>query len=302
VTSLSEERPTYVVCWTRDERAEFFASETWAYVRDLFEERVAELAPGHVIEQLRGQYPALDRGGKAGGGIAPAVTRPVGIFRALVASPEGPLEAFLCFGHRMVPVIGSAALIEQLAEDVKRRDPRARCHLYRAGDREPPDRPPSELRATPRARRAADQCIGHRDGVRAATTCLSSGELLWVGMRARDCEHPMLALRVAERALQHAYTPGGLNLKGAAYRDLVVYDQSLAAYDESINICSSARNNPYGHIGRAATLRRLSRSDEAYDAVKKALRFWPNDPYALRVRNAIVRGSAVRSEAPPLTV
>ena len=286
-----------MVCWTRERSGRFFASDSWAFARDLFEQRVEELAPGQPIQALRRQYSALDRGGEAGGGIPPAERRPVGVFNALVLARDVPCDAFLLFGSRMVPALGPAARIDVLAEDVRRRDPRARCDRYSVGSWEAPDRPPSEVRPTPHAQLAADRCIRERNVDPAATAPLTTGELLWVGEIARQRDESHLALCIAGLVLQRDYTTGGLNLKAAALRDLFSYDQSLAVYDASIELCASAKNNPYAHIGRAATLRRLLRDDEAYDSVKKALRFWPNDPYALRVRDAIMRGLAVRDEA-----
>jgi tetratricopeptide (TPR) repeat protein len=299
VSSLTHGPTTYVVSWVREQRAQFFPSESWGLARDLFEQRVRELAPGQAIEQLRAQYGALDRGGEPGGGIPPTDRRPVGIFNALTLGADNRRDAFLCFGPRRVPVLAPTSEITRITQDIRARDETARCDHYLLGAYEPPNRPPSELRPSPHAQLVAERCIREGRVAPSETTRLSNGELLWVAQHARDCEAPQLALRVAELALQRDYTTGALNIKASALRAIFSYDESLATYDESIELCPSAENNPYAHIGRAATLRRLWRDDEAYDAVKKALRFWPDDPYALRVRAAILRGRSARSEAKP---
>ena len=234
--------------------------------------------------------------GEPGGGIPPAERRPVGVFNAHVVARDVASDAFLCFGVKAVPALGPAARIDELAQKIQHRVPRARCDRYVLGTPEAPDRPPSEVRPTPQAQLAAERCIRERNVAPAANAPLSAGELLWVGEHARQCDESLLALQIADLVLRRQCTTGALNLKAAALRDLFSYELSLATYDESIALCPSAQNNPYAHIGRAATLRRLLREDDAYDSVKRALRFWPDDPYALRVRDAIVRGLAVRDE------
>jgi len=43
------------------------------------------------------------------------------------------------------------------------------------------------------------------------------------------------------------------------------------------------------YVGLAATLRRTGQWDEAYTAIKKARRWYPDDPYVLRVLGALHR-------------
>lgn len=275
----------FVVCWRAQGERRFVAGERWAAVAPVFLQRLGELCPGTRRAEVAALYERLETPGV---GFAPTERRPVGAYRALRL--EGAGESLIVFGPREVPVVGPRGAIDALVAEVRRRSAEARVERYGLGDPLPAPEPPSEVRYSAAARAALDAHLAGERSLAGAVQGLSRGELLWIGEEARERDEPFVAEQIAAIVLSREYTPGGLNLKAAAARDVGALEASLEAYDESLSLQRSAQFNPYAYIGRAATLRRLGRLGDAYDSVKLALRHYPGNEYAVRTREAILRG------------
>jgi tetratricopeptide (TPR) repeat protein len=282
---------SYVACWDEAGDRRFVASDDWLQVRPIFESQAQLLVPGIQIDRLRQQYVRLlDRGG----GINYRRGHPVGAFRAFQVEPDKTPDQFVCFllRPRSLPILGPAAALDPIKAklpDPSSYDVFTPADLSALGPRK---EPPSESRGTARARQALKTVRADPASIGPASRGLSVGELLWIGHELRklpDHRDGQAALKIADIAVQRGLTPGVLNLLGAALRDAALYADSETAYRESIELCESAGFNPYGYVGLAATLRRLDRPDDAYDEVKKALRFYPLNHYANETRDAILR-------------
>lgn len=90
-----------------------------------------------------------------------------------------------------------------------------------------------------------------------------------------------------------------MNVRGGAFRDIGAFDASKTSFERSLVHQLSARYNPMAYVGLAATLRRTGQWDEAYTAIKKARRWYPDDPYVLRVLAALDRDRDPESARQP---
>lgn len=287
MTELLEPRlpHRFVVCWISGGERRFVSSERWGELAGVFEDRLRELVPGRPVERLKRDVAALS---VDLGGIRHSSSSPVGAYRAAVPEGTREFETFACLGPKPVPVLGDRQTIAPFLERFQSGASRGGVELFEPGEAGGPFEVPHEANYSERARFALRRSL-RREFLAAAFEGLTKGELIWAGTEARRQGNPQLTVRIAELAFVRNPTSGSLNLKGQALRDLDELDASLDAYERSIELEQEAENNPYGYVGRAATLRRLGRLDEAYDDVKRVIRFYPRDDYALSTRDAILR-------------
>jgi Tetratricopeptide repeat len=276
-----------VICWSERRERKFVWFEDWRSARDPFECKAQELAPGLDVEALAGRYGELEpRGGaiRAGGRLK------VSAFHAHRVEPGHNPDLFvrLSVGVKDLAILGPAHAVEQLI------DRAGRSHVERftlAGGMfdETASGPPSRMRPTPNARLALTRLLNERQPTAVALAALSIGELLFVISQARTERRPARAVRAADYALRREWAADVLNQKGGALRDLGRTRESIAVFEASIELCESARFNPYAYVGIAATHRRLGEYDEARLAAMRAHRHWPNNKYVLEVLDALER-------------
>jgi len=287
----------YVVCWSDDGklRFDYFELGDWQSARDLFEERAALLAS--VCPLVNPPYGDLAR---RGGAVPPSRRIPVGIFRAHRIETHVAPDLFVCVGRapRMLAILGPAAEVDRRTAAL--REQRVECRRYvqpSVDERNARPKPPSELAYSVGARHALDRVKADETQIGTVLVGLPVGELIWIGEQARKEDHAWVAGEVARLALRRSRTPGTLNLLGSVLRDRGELDRSIETFTESLDLCESAKLNPYGSIGLAASLRRCGRSDEAWDVLKGPLKHYPDDEYALNVRAALVRDHRVEDAA-----
>jgi tetratricopeptide (TPR) repeat protein len=257
---------------------------TWPEAKRRFEEVFAVLDRDGDIERLRAQYAHIEDFG-----IVPTMVRPLGLF--CCHEQLGGDDLFLVVrGCRTPePILGSRSVLESrligLANSGLQFDryfPQD-VAAFEAALR----KAPSDMICS----RQAENCLGQLlEGSEVHGTCqgIGLGELIWVGHAIRKQQNAFLAHRVASLAVGRSRSSGSFNLEGGVFRDLGLFRRSEDSYRESIALNSSAERNPYGFVGLAATLRRLDELDDAYNAIKKANRHYPEDKYVARTLNAIL--------------
>ena len=276
------EQRIFVVCW-RDKQTQhrFFTEPAWTEARDRFEQVFEVLHPDGDIERFRALYGTVE-----GSGIVPEPSQPIGLF---LCRASGGHDLFVVARGcgKCVPVLGSRLILESRLDGlpsglgIERYFPQDLA-AFEADQRTPP----SDMKRTREATECLDALLAGSD-VGDSSQQITQDELIWVGHAARET-NPSLAHRVAELAVKRSRRSGALNLEGAVLRDLGLYRRSAESYRESISLRSSAKSNPYGFVGLAATLRRLHEYDEAHDFIKKVNRHYPEDKYVAKTFNAIL--------------
>ncbi len=277
---------SYVVCWTADRKRRFDSLDLseWSSARLRFENQVALLASGTLGSR---SYTELS---ERGGGIPPHRRIPVGIFRAhrLEISLAPDLFACVYLRPRVIPLLGPANAVETRLRVFRERGFKCVCYTpVTPAEANAVRKPPSEAKRSVSAQHVLDRIIADESEMRTLLGTLSVGELIWVGEEARRATRADIAREAADLAVTRIRTPGTLNLLGGALRDQHSYDRSIEVFTESIELQESAEWNPYGYIGLAASLRRKGRQDEAWDELKRPLRYYPDNEYAVRVRAAL---------------
>ena len=279
-------RSSYVLAWSEDGRQVFQHGDDWVAMRVELERVAQRLRPGVDLTEYASRYGELRA---PGGGIRAGGPLPVSVYNAFHLDAAASADTFveLRIGPELVPILGNAAAVNAVASQSA-----ARVVRYVPAPKPDPDaarRIPNRMRGTPAAHLAAVRLLHENEHPVPALRGLTLGELLWVGEHVRDNERPALTLEIAETALRHEVTPDVLNLKGRALRSLGRYEESAAAFRESIASSPSAEFNPHAHIGLAATLRRLGEYDVAYDHAKMARRHFQDDKYVIKVLGALRR-------------
>lgn len=276
-----------VICWSERRERRFAWFEDWRSARDPFECKAQELAPGMDVEALVCRYGEL---ALPGGAIRAGGQLRVSAFHAYRIEPAQDPELFvrLSVGVQDLSMLGPARAVEQMIPLA------GRSHVERfiPADGvfdEAASGPPSRMRPTPNARLALARLLNERRSTPAALAALSVGELLFVISQARTEGRPARAVRAADFALRREWAADVLNQKGGALRDLGRFRESIAVFEALIELCESARFNPYAYVGKAASHRRLKNYDEARLAAKLAYRHWPNNKYVLEVIDALER-------------
>jgi tetratricopeptide (TPR) repeat protein len=281
-----------VICWSvNGKRAFAHVTTGWATGKSRYEEQSALLTRGAPMSEL--PYHRLAR---PGGGIPPHPRNPVGFFHANRIEVDHAADRFACvyMRPRVVPILGPAAAVEIQMERFRAAGadhvwytpvPSTLTNASAIA--------PSEAKQSVGARRALDVVIADVARMDVEFGALSSGELVWIGETARADHRLAPSLVIAETAAHMALarrrTPGALNLLGGVLRDQHRHAHSLEVFTESIELCESARWNPFGYIGLAATLRRLGRLDEAWDHLKRPRKYYADNQHALNVKAALAR-------------
>jgi tetratricopeptide (TPR) repeat protein len=282
MSAISED--AYVVCWRRGRQPRFALDSNWPTARELFECRLVE--NGESAERHRAAYGQLTEEGR---GVSYG---DLGIYHAHQVGDSAPEpELFLRVWGRngLLPVVGSKSRLIQLANRLDRAEVTYEKFFPASSEEiEEAPKPPSESNPSARARRRLKALLERRGSAPSAEN-LTAGELIYVAEGLRGARRFVQARSIAERLARTKATPGRLNLKGSVLRDLGMLDASAESYRESMALCDSAERNPFAYIGLSATLRRLRRLEEAYDLVRRPLRHYPDNRYALETQDAIYR-------------
>lgn len=276
----------YVVCWKRGTRPRFAVEAHWASARELFERRLIESGEG--AERYRVAYAELTEEGR---GIS---CGDLGIYHPHRVGDVSDPDVFLRVRGRrgLLPVVGEKARLIELTNRLDQKHITYEKFFAASSEEvEESPQPPSESKPSPQARRALKALLD-RTAVAETLDSLTPGERIHVAEGLRDARRFVQARSIAEGLVRAKPTPGRLNLRGSVLRDLGMLDASAESYSESIALCDSPERNPFAYIGLAATLRRLRRSQEAYDLIRRPLRHYPDNRYARETQEAIYRDLA----------
>jgi hypothetical protein len=286
-------RPSlHVVYWLRPGSPGLFSwGQTWREVVDVLHFHTPDDEVRSRTEELNRQVSNL-RSPQGGFERDPRRNLP-GAFRAIHLDPGEDPTLFVIArrpGGRRLPLVGPAAILEKEIALLRLAPYPLSVERYSVAS-DPFERrykePPSEARGSSAATHAL---AGLRAGSPPSSVIVGLGvpELLWLASAAQDARMSTAFRVIAEGALAKERTTSTFNVCGSAYREMTP-SRSREMYEASLDLVPSPEHNPYAHIGLAATLRRLDESDLAYLHVAKALHFYPQNEYGLRVKNAILK-------------
>ncbi|WP_027007813.1 hypothetical protein [Conexibacter woesei] len=285
----------YVVYWADAEthKVLFTFSDSWTVARDVLRHHTRDSvdeAHWMRISSLMGRVQESQNGFER---TLTGSQQPGAFSATLLGDGEAP-DVFVVLRRpgdpRALPLLGPAHLIDREVKAMCREIPGLR--VDRATFTDDPFRVPSDIATGARRTTAAVFAFNAlRDGasVHDVIKDLSVAELIWLGYEAGYAKLGSAFTIIAKAALARERSASTLNLCGSAHRREWHTEASEACYRDSIALVPSALQNPYGWIGLGATLRRRWEHDDAYDCVKRVLKYYPNNKYALKLKGALMR-------------